>query len=121
MESTERGWIDEVTALERRLLDPAVRSDPRAVARFLHPEFREVGASGRLWDRATMIDNLASATGSTAPIRDEEMAGTVLTGRVVLLTYLSDADGRRARRSSVWRHDEESGWRLLFHQGTPTG
>lgn len=120
MPSTERVWIDHVVALERRLLEPAVRSDPRAVAELLHPEFREVGASGQLWDRASIIERLASEAAPPTPIRDEGMAGTVLADGIVLVTYLSDTDGRRARRSSLWRRDEGASWQLFFHQGTPT-
>ncbi|MFD7702691.1 hypothetical protein [Streptomyces caelestis] len=37
---------------------------------------------------------------------------------VVHLTFDTDQDGRRARRSSLWRLTGE-GRRLYFHQGTP--
>jgi hypothetical protein len=41
--------LDEVLDRERSLLTRPVRSDPDAVRRLLHPEFREFGASGRVW------------------------------------------------------------------------
>jgi hypothetical protein len=114
--------IGQVIALERRLLQPSVRaSSSRELAALLDPEFREVGASGRVWDRASTIESLTKDGGSATPIRDEEMQGTLLAEGMVLLTYVSDAAGRRARRTSIWKRDEDAGWRLLHHQGTLTG
>jgi hypothetical protein len=48
---------------------------------------------------------------------DEDMEGRHLADDLVLLTYVSDNDGRRARRSSLWRRSGGS-WRMVFHQGT---
>jgi hypothetical protein len=119
--SSENSWIDLVIALERRLLQPAVRASSRELAALLDPGFREVGASGRVWDRASIIESLTADSGSATPIREEEMEGTALAEGIVLLTYVSDAAGRRARRTSIWKRDEDAGWRLLHHQGTLTG
>ena len=113
-------WVDQVIALERRLLQPSVRASPRELGALLDPGFREFGASGRVWDRAGIIESLTNARGSGTPISDEEMHGTLLADGIVLLTYVSDAAGRRARRTSIWRRDAEAGWRLLHHQGTLT-
>jgi hypothetical protein len=119
--STEDSSIDQVIALERRLLQPSVRASSEELAALLDPAFREIGASGRVWDRASIIRNLTNDTGSATPIREEEMEGTLLAEDIVLLTYVSDAGGRRARRTSIWKRDEDAGWRLLHHQGTLTG
>jgi len=62
---------------------------------------------------------MAGGHGAAGPaIRDEQMEGRRLAEDVVLLTYVSDAAGRRARRTSLWRFHEGHGWRLLHHQGT---
>ncbi|HEU4539676.1 MAG TPA: hypothetical protein VFR23_00990 [Jiangellaceae bacterium] len=55
------------------------------------------------------------------PIRDEVMEGRRLADHLVLLTYVSDESGRRARLTSLWRFDEVAGWRLPHHQGTLIG
>jgi hypothetical protein len=89
------------------------------LAKLLDPGYREVGASGQIWDRASIIESL-TGSGSAPTIRDEEMQGTLLAERIVLLTYVSDAAGRRARRTSIWKRDGDAGWRLLHHQGTLT-
>ncbi|MFF5011517.1 hypothetical protein ACFY3G_53280 [Streptomyces phaeochromogenes] len=45
------------------------------------------------------------------------MSGTLLAPGTVHLTYVADNQGRRARRSSLWRLTKTH-WRLYFHQGT---
>jgi ribonuclease HI len=107
--------LDAVVALERRLLDPAVRADRDATGALLHPEFREVGACGRVWDRTTILDELAADPGTGSEACGFE-ARTVGPG-VALVTYEVVAP-RRSQRSSLWLRDEH-GWRVRFHQGTP--
>ena len=107
--------LADVVALKLRLLHPPTRRSREAVERLLHPDFREIGASGRLWDRDSIVAALAVDPGDGAQATDVE-ARFVAEG-VVLVTYTSEAGARRARRSSLWLHGED-GWRVLFHQGT---
>ncbi|MFG2191936.1 DUF4440 domain-containing protein [Streptomyces sp. NPDC048639] len=107
------------------LLDPEVRDSPVQVRELLDPEFVEFGASGRRWDRDTVLSVLGpdpgpgpGPDGAGAPIIASEMSGVVLAPGVVHLTFITETDGRRARRSSIWRLRDD-GWRLYFHQGTP--
>lgn len=120
MTTAEDASIDHVVALERRLLQPEVRASSGELMALLDPGFREVGASGRVWDRAGIVESLTRDGGCATPIPDEEMEGTLLAEDLVLLTYVTDAGGRRAHRTSVWRRDADAGWRLLHHQGTLT-
>lgn len=46
------GELDAVIEASRELLGPVVRSDRAAVEALLHPDFTEIGASGRFWQRA---------------------------------------------------------------------
>jgi hypothetical protein len=120
--------LTEVLRREQALLDPGVRADPDAVLDLLHPEFAEIGASGRLWDGPSV----AAAVAHTPRTENDEVAGHVRLGMdevalhrlgddTVLLTYrLPDSD-RPSRRSSLWLRDVRRGWVLRFHQGTPTG
>ncbi|MEU9089447.1 DUF4440 domain-containing protein [Streptomyces sp. NPDC048428] len=105
---------------ELRLLDPGVRASPDAVTELLDPEFIEFGASGRRYDRTSILD-VTSAVDESAPDPSiaTEMSGVLLAPGLVHLTYVSEGNGRRVRRSSLWRLSE-SGWRMYFHQGTPT-
>lgn len=102
---------DEVLRLELRLLDPAVRADRAQVERLLHPEFREIGASGRLWGRDEIIAALEADPGSGATASEVDVR--LVAEGVALLTYATGD----ARRSSLWVLGED-GWRVLFHQGT---
>lgn len=105
---------------EQELLDPKVRADAARVAELLHPDFREFGRSGRVWDANAVISDLSF--GGDYPFeraRLSEAETEVLGPDAVLLTYLlHDADGA-TRRSSLWRRTED-GLRLFFHQGTRT-
>ena len=51
--------VQAAIAGELRLLEPAVRRDPRQVDALLHPDFFEFGASGHRWERREIIDLLA--------------------------------------------------------------
>ncbi len=105
---------------ELALLTPAVRGNPSKVAALLDPEFQEIGASGRLWSRESMISALASEpSDDDVAIEATEMHGVQLSPDLILLTYVSQSAQRQARRSSLWRLTADS-WQLLFHQGTPT-
>lgn len=106
--------LAEVVRRELLLLEPGVRNDPARLLALLHPDFREHGASGRVWDRATVA---AATRGTDQPVRADDVAARRLGPDAVLLTYRSDAGGRRALRSSVWVR-EAGVWLVLFHQGT---
>lgn len=110
--------LQRVIERELALLSFQVRRSAHQVEELLDPDFREIGASGRLWTRAEMMAALArvSSRGEGA-IEATEMTGAVVSPDLVLLTYVSDWRGRRARRSSLWRRSSGA-WRLLHHQGT---
>jgi hypothetical protein len=106
---------------ELRLLDPEVRASPACVLELLDPEFTEIGASGRRWDVESILTvTSAGSVSAESPVEVSEMSGALLAPGVVHLTYYSDNQSRRAWRSSLWRLTE-TGWRMYFHQGTPTG
>lgn len=106
---------------ELRLLDPGVRASPDAVTELLDPEFTEFGASGRRYDRTSILA-VTSAVDESArePTVATGMSGVLLAPGLVHLTYVSESDGRRVTRSSLWRR-RDAQWQLYFHQGTPAG
>ena len=117
--------VAEVIALERALLTREVRSSAAALDALLDPEFSETGASGRRWTRAGILAALPAGAGAGAGpgppgpdrIADHAMAGRRLAADVVMLTFETDHQGRRARRVSLWRRSGGR-WRVLYHQGT---
>jgi ribonuclease HI len=102
----------QVAALELRLLDPATRRSPQDVAALLHPDFLEVGASGRSWDRESMIAALRADPGSGTRVTG--LTVHLIAPDVALVTYRTE----RAARASLWLRDRE-GWRVRFNQGMP--
>jgi hypothetical protein len=105
-----------VMRFELELLDPAIRADPAAVRARLHPEFREVGTSGRLWDVASTAAALA-AEEDGSPIDASDLESFRLAPEVILLTYTSRRAGVVSRRSSIWTRAVGE-WRLRYHQAT---
>jgi hypothetical protein len=109
--------VDEVIALELRLLDPQIRASPGEVDLLLHEDFAEVGASGRRWDRVSTIESLTSEAGPAPEVTD--LVARLIADQVMLVTYLASRpdEGRSSFRSSLWVMTAD-GWRGLFHQGT---
>jgi hypothetical protein len=110
--------LEHVAALELRLLEPGARADPEEVESLLHPEFREIGASGRMWDREAIVRALAAEPALS--VRVSRLQARPVRDDVVHITYLATpAGGAPSWRSSLWTRVNGS-WKLLFHQGTPT-
>ncbi|MGN8130991.1 RNase H family protein [Paenarthrobacter sp. 22069] len=104
-----------VEELERELLGPLVRGDIGRTAVLLHPDFMEIGSSGRVWTRDAMMMALEEDPGERTDI---EILGADRVGAgAVLLTYRSFARSGTTLRSSLWVLDGDR-WRLRFHQGT---
>lgn len=106
-----------VVDLELQLLNPDVRRDSAAVLELLHPDFTEIGASGRVWTREGVFEAIAGDDQLTVA---SDMSACQVTSGVVLLTYRADRPQRSTRRSSVWIRSEGGRWLLRFHQGTIT-
>ena len=105
---------EQVVALERSLLTDEVRSDRAAVAALLHPQWREVGRSGRLWSREEVLGEI----GPIAPVSLDVVEVQELAPGAQLLVWRALAeDGRSTLRSSVWVRSGH-GWQQRFHQGT---
>ena len=84
------------------------------------PDFWEVGASGAVYDREYVWSVLSPRYKAGLPDEWEtsQFALRALGARVYLLTYLLRQGGSVTRRATVWEH-ASSGWRVIYHQGTP--
>lgn len=108
---------EQVVALERSLLTDEVRSERSAVAALLHPDWQEVGRSGRLWSRDDMLD----AIGPGEPVGLDVVSVQRVDRDTILLVWRALADGRSTLRSSLWvRAADRPGapWQQRYHQGT---
>ncbi|PRY63660.1 ribonuclease HI [Knoellia remsis] len=106
---------EQVIALERSLLADETRSDPAAVAALLHPQWSEIGQSGRLWTREEMLDEIAPLA---SPVTLDVVACMPAGPDAMLLTWRAVTDEGSTLRSSLWVR-AGGGWQQLFHQGTP--
>jgi hypothetical protein len=113
---------EELKRLEEELLRPEVRCSPERMGALLADDFVEFGSSGRMYSKADILVTAAQPFDGRLSLL--EFTAKALSPSVALVTYRSirrDANGsaRQALRSSIWRRTEK-GWRLVFHQGTPT-
>ncbi|SDS45265.1 ribonuclease HI family protein [Agrococcus carbonis] len=104
----------EVVRLERSLLTDEVRADPASVAALLHPEWEEIGASGRRWSRDELLAEIAPLP---SPVELELLATHEVAPDAQLVVWRSVGEAP-ALRSSLWVRSGGR-WRQRFHQGTP--
>jgi len=107
---------DELFELESALVDPEIRRSHTTIEGLLHPEFIELGSSGRVYDRQMIIEMMSGEVAAGVIIRDFEVRS--IAENTVLVTYRSiGQSGDEARRSSLWVKSDDQ-WRIHFHQGT---
>ncbi|AIR91022.1 DUF4440 domain-containing protein [Pseudomonas cremoricolorata] len=106
--------------LERELLQPQTRRDPRKLDQLLADTFIEFTASGSTCNKPQAINALHSETPNERILENFHLQ--VLTPDVAVATYRCvqrDEHGAMVTslRSSVWRLGVV-GWQMVFHQGT---
>lgn len=114
----------ELIALETELLGPETRGEPRRLHHLIGEEFVEFSASGRIYDKQSVIAGLLNeaAFPEAVPVRTPaEFRVRLLSDTAALVTYTvshtgKDGDGSTVR-ASVWTR-RPSGWQIIFHQGT---
>ena len=107
--------IEVLVPLEKRLLAMGANCDRDCVEALLADDFREFGATGRVWDRAAMVRELVGMPPRRH--RTSEFHCTALAKDTALLNYRTVVNGRETLRSSLWVQ-REGRWQMLFHQGT---
>ena len=102
-----------VVAMERALLGDEVRTDRAAVAALLHPEWQEIGRSGRLWSRDDILDSI----GPIPPVDFQVVSVDRLGPDTILLLWRTATEERSTLRSTLWLRTGGR-WQARFHQGT---
>ena len=116
----DEDWLRE---LEESLLKPEVRHDVAELSKLLADDFRELGASGRIYDKAEVLSSLPTEPAPKSYVISDFIA-TELDIYVAMLNYRLEASypgdeaPRRTLRTSIWRL-AEGGWQMFFHQATP--
>lgn len=114
--------VQELESLEETLLRPEVRRSRVKMDALLADDFIEYGRSGRIYDKAAILETADKSFDGRLSLH--RFTARALAPSVALVTYsslLRHADGSKSHtlRSSIWSRTEK-GWRLVFHQGTPT-
>ena len=83
------------------------------------PDFWEIGASGRIYRRADVIEMLLERYKQPEPHAwpCQDFALRPLGEDLYQLTYTLTEPDRTTRRSTLWRQDGAQ-WVIMFHQGT---
>jgi glyoxylase I family protein len=106
--------------LEERLLRPDVRASRDELDALIDDDFIELGASGRTYDKRSVIEALVSDP-APVPRALSHFETRLIAPGVVLATYRANRHTNppvESIRSSVWRKHGDR-WLIVFHQGTP--
>ena len=112
--------VDQLRRLEESLWREETRFDRDYMDGLLSPAFVEFGRSGRIWTREATLTTPKRKIGARIPL--PKFGVRMLSDDVALVTYRSEGledDVEVGNRSSIWRKMDD-GWKLEFHQGTPT-
>ncbi|MBC8007866.1 MAG: DUF4440 domain-containing protein [Prolixibacteraceae bacterium] len=114
--------VQELKSLEEALLRPEVRRSRVKMDALLTDDFVEYGRSGRVYDKAAILETADKSFDGRLTLH--RFSARMLAPSVALVTYsslLRHVDGSQSHslRSSIWTRTKK-GWRLVFHQGTPT-
>ena len=123
-ETSDTDLLTELRDLESELHQPPARADVDRLDQLLDDSFQEFGQSGKTYSKADILRVLPLDV-NTTKIWSGEYELFEIAVDVALLTYKAAHEDEAGRlfshtlRSSLWVHTPE-GWRLRFHQGTPT-
>lgn len=111
--------LEELRRREPIFHHPEFGTTRRDYEAMTHPEFWEVGASGKRYSREFVLDTLASRLPD--PNEDQWAASDFLCREIAadnyLITYTLAQGPRITRRATLWRRTQ-AGWQALYHQGT---
>ncbi|WP_377888977.1 DUF4440 domain-containing protein [Alkalihalobacillus sp. R86527] len=106
-----------IIELEKRLLQPDIRSSKKEVDKLLDDDFEEFGSSGKRLCKEDVLQGLSEE----GPVHFSMDSSKVvaLSNDVMLLTYTLTKDDCQSKtlRSSIWKCTNEE-CKMVFHQGT---
>jgi hypothetical protein len=113
--------LQELKAREPIFHRPELGTTRADFERMTADDYWEVGASGRIYKRDFVLDEMAKlyAGPHDEPILEAgDFRCRRLAENVYLLTYNLIQDRRRySRRATIWERTSQ-GWKILYHQGT---
>jgi len=113
------GVLEELIAREPIFHRPGLGSTKADFESMMAADFWEVGASGRRYSRNYVLAELERRhAGEYVDVwKTADFHCRRLAEEVYLLTYTLFQGERKTRRATIWQHTQ-SGWKIVFHQGT---
>lgn len=110
---------EELKRLEPVFHTPATGPERHKYQKVIAPDFWEIGASGKRYDRELALKILAEReqAGICEPLSAEEFDCAALAANCYLVRYLLRQGERVTRRASIWKRTTV-GWQIIYHQGT---
>jgi hypothetical protein len=112
--------LNELKQLEPIFHHPELGTTRADFENMMADEFWEVGASGRIYNRQYVLDELEKRYNN--PVKDvwetKDFNCMEIAPDNYLLTYTLRQGSRITRRSTIWRRTDER-WMIVYHQGTP--
>ena len=114
--------LNQLREAEESHLLPEIRADHNKLSDILDDTFTEIGASGTLYTKASVLEALHNEQPCMRTI--EEFQARQLSAGLFLTTYIiekhaqDNAAPTRTHRCTIWHHANDT-WRMLYHQGTP--
>jgi hypothetical protein len=111
--------LEELKRLEPIFHTPAFGVTRSDVERMMDDSFWEVGASGRRYSRAFVLEALEARTPSAeeGSWETRDFHCLEIAPDNFLLTYTLLQGSRVTRRCTIWRRTNAD-WRIVYHQGT---
>ena len=116
----EKNDIEKLYELEESLWKSETRFNEEYMRTIMAKDFFEFGRSGKIYSIDESLTASYQEIGAKLPLND--FAIHEIDEKVVLITYISEVQYGEieiGNRSSLWLKNED-GWKLKFHQGTPT-
>jgi hypothetical protein len=111
--------LEELRRREPIFHHPEFGTTRRDYEAMTHPDFWEVGASGRRYSREFVLDTLENRRPD--PDEDKWLISDFHCREIArdnyLITYTLAQGPRITRRATLWRRTQ-AGWQALYHQGT---
>ena len=121
---TDPRVVDELKAREPLFHRRAIVSSEREFLAETAEDFWEIGASGTIYDRDTILRALRQRWESGEDQAETEHWTTtdhraqLLADQTYLFSYTLHQHDRTTRRTTIWRRTTEQQWQACFHQGT---
>lgn len=112
--------FEKIKTLEESLWIAKTRFDYNYMDNILSPNFFEFGRSGNIYKREETLSAPMQEINANLPLKDFKLHS--ITNDIILVTYISEVQYDElevGNRSSLWLKTSD-GWKLQFHQGTPT-